>query len=66
MQLFDGDLACSRRSDRGDGAKRCKKRKKGEGWIRGLGSSLFFSRSLTSRRTTHTNAWNRLTVTTVL
>ena len=35
MQLFDGDLACSRRSDRGDGAKRCKKRRKARGGLGG-------------------------------
>ena len=60
------NLACSRRSDRGDGAKRCEQKKK----------TLFFSRSLPSRRTplserlerattiplaTHANAWPYLT-----
>ena len=47
-------LVCSRRSDRGDGAKRCEQ-KKTRGWGRGernsLFSSLFFSRSLPSRST---------------
>ena len=60
------NLACSRRSDRGDGAKRCEQKK----------NTLFFSRSLPSRRTplserlerattiplaTHANGWRYLT-----
>ena len=42
-----------RRSDRGESAKSCKQKKK-----EGVGSLFFFS--LSSRRTPHPNAWNRL------
>ena len=38
-------IACSRRSDRGDSAKRCEQKKTARGWVRG---SCVFSRSLTS------------------
>ena len=41
-------IACSRRSDRGDSAKRCEQKKTARGWVRG---SSVFSHSLTSRRT---------------
>ena len=41
-------IACSRRSDRRDGAKRREQKKTARGWVRG---SYVFSRSLTSRGT---------------
>ena len=41
-------IACSRRSDRRDSAKRCEQKKTARGWVRG---SSVFSHSLTSRRT---------------
>ena len=41
-------IACSRRSDCGDSAKRCEQKKTARGWVRG---SSVFSHSLTSRRT---------------
>ena len=41
-------IACSKRSDRGDSAKRCEQKKTARGWVRG---SSVFSHSLTSRRT---------------
>ena len=41
-------IACSRRSDRGDSAKRREQKKTAKGWVRG---SSVLSHSLTSRRT---------------